>query len=459
MRSLNARLVAGLLAVTAVGLTLMGVVSATVLRGYLLHRVNNQLVAVRRNPQLARTLDAGAPGRYIVLTVTPDGRVWASGTGYPDPTRALDSARRLGPDPLFAEARQGRPFRLGGMRAIARVKPRGGRNLVVVADPLTEVHAAVAGLLVVESITGVVLLGLVALLGRGLVRRGLAPLSRMAATAHGIASGGDLSARMEESPSEVGRLAGAINVMLGRMEQAFLARLRSEAKVREFAADASHELRTPLTTIRGYSDLYEQGAVSAEEAMRRISGEAARMGGLVEELLELARLDKGSALAPAPTDLATLAREAVADAAAVEPDRPIDLEGPDSLMTVADEARIRQILANLLANVRAHTPPRTPTTVRLGPTDSTVVLEVADEGPGMTPEEAARAFHRFHHAQGSDGSGLGLAIVAAIAAAHGGQAGLRSAPGAGTVVRVELPRLAPRPQPGDNSPHTDPTGG
>ncbi|MFL6056349.1 MAG: sensor histidine kinase [Actinoallomurus sp.] len=457
MTSLNARLVAGLLAVTAVGLTLMGAVSAIVLRGYLVHRVNNQLVAVRRSPQLARTMDAGAPGRYIVLTVAPNGRVWTSGTGYPDPTRALDRARRLGPDPLFAEARQGRPFQLGGMRAIARVKPRG--NAMVIVDPLTEVHAAVAGLLVVESITGVVLLGLVALLGRGLVRRGLAPLSRMAATAHGIASGGDLSARMEESPSEVGRLAGAINVMLGRIEQAFLARLRSEAKVREFAADASHELRTPLTTIRGYSDLYEQGAVSAEEAMRRISGEAARMGSLVEELLELARLDKGSALAPAPTDLATLAREAVADAAAVEPDRPIDLEGPDSLVTVADEARIRQILANLLANVRAHTPPRTPTTVRLGPTDSTVVLEVADEGPGMTSEEAARAFHRFHHAQGSDGSGLGLAIVAAIAAAHGGQAALRSAPGAGTVVRVELPRHAPRPQPGDNSPHTIPTGG
>ncbi|MEV5748006.1 HAMP domain-containing sensor histidine kinase [Actinoallomurus sp. NPDC052308] len=456
MRSLNTRLVAGLLAVTAVGLTLMGLVSAVVLRGYLLHRADNQLEDVRRRPAPAHAADTVAPGRYIVLTATRDGRVRAA-AGGPDPARALDRAVRLGPGPLFAEGRRGRPFGFGGMRAIARVNARG--NLTVVVDPLTEVHAALAGLLVVEAATGVVLLGLVALLGRGLVRRGLAPVSRMAATAHGIASGGDLSARMEESPSEVGRLAGAINVMLGRIEQAFLARLRSEAKVREFAAEASHELRTPLTTIRGYSDLYEQGAVSAEEAMRRISGEAARMGRLVDELLELARLDKGSALATAPVDLTVPARDAVADAAVVEPDRPITLDAPDSLVTVADEARIRQVLANLLANVRAHTPPRTPVTVRLAPTDTTVVLEVADEGPGMAAEEAARAFDRFHHAQGSDGSGLGLAIVAAIAAAHGGHAALRSAPGAGTVVRVELPRLAPVPGPADNLPHTGPTGG
>ncbi|GAA0368704.1 HAMP domain-containing histidine kinase [Actinoallomurus spadix] len=456
MRSLNARLVAGLLAVTAVGLTLMGLVSAVVLRGYLLHRADNQLEGVRRRPALAHAADTAAPGRYIVLTVTRDGRMRAA-AGGPDPARALDRAARVGPGPLFAEGQGGRPFRFGRMRAIARVNARG--NLTVIVDPLTEVHAAVAGLLVVESATGVLLLCLVALLGRGLVRRGLAPLSRMAATVHGIASGGDLSARMEESPSEVGRLAGAINVMLGRIEQAFLARLRSEAKVREFAAEASHELRTPLTTIRGYSDLYEQGAVSAEEAMRRISGEAARMGRLVDELLELARLDKGSALSPAPADLAVLARDAVADAAVVEPDRPITLDAPDSLVTVADEARVRQVLANLLANVRAHTPPRTPVTVRLRAADTMVVLEVADEGPGMAPEEAERAFDRFHHARDSDGSGLGLAIVAAIAAAHGGRAALRSAPGAGTVVRVELPRLAPLRDAAGDPPHTGPTGG
>jgi signal transduction histidine kinase len=244
----------------------------------------------------------------------------------------------------------------------------------------------------------------------------------------------------ETSSAEVGRLAGAINLMLDRIEQAFMARIHSEAKVREFAADASHELRTPLTTIHGYAELYERGAVDASEAMRRISGESERMRRLVEELLELARLDRGSALSLAEVDLAALAREAVADATAVEPDRPLALHAPDSLTATADEARVRQILANLLANVRSHTPPRTPATVRLAATPAATVLEVTDDGPGMEPEQAGRAFDRFHHASGGDGSGLGLAIVAAITAAHGGRAMLRSAPGRGTTVRVELPR-------------------
>jgi two-component system OmpR family sensor kinase len=227
--------------------------------------------------------------------------------------------------------------------------------------------------------------------------------------------------------------------MLDRIEQAFVARVRSEAKIREFAADASHELRTPLTTIRGYSELYEQGAVDGDEAMRRISSESDRMRRLVEELLELARLDKGSALSPERVDLAALARDAVADAAAVEPDRPVTLDAPESLVVVADAARVQQVMANLLANVRAHTPPGTSAIVRLAETSAAAVIEVLDDGPGMAPDEAARAFDRFHHAPGG-GTGLGLAIVAAIAAAHGGRAMLRSSPGTGTGVRIELPR-------------------
>jgi signal transduction histidine kinase len=435
MRSLNTRLMAGLLAVTAVGIVLMALVSTVVLRGYLMHRVDRQLQAVRQRPVLARVGDSVAPARYIILNVAPDGNVRAISGGDPDPSRAVEQAQRLGPAALYDEAARAKPFRFGPMRAIARLGQRGHLNVVVA--PLGEIHAAVRGLVVTELITGAALLGLLALLGRWLTRRGLAPLSRMATTAHRIAGGGDLRARMEESPSEVGRLAGAINLMLERIEQAFVARVRSEAKVREFAADASHELRTPLTTIRGYSELYEQGAVDADEAMRRISAESERMRRLVEELLELARLDKGSVLSLERVDVAALAREAVADAAAVEPDRPVTLDVPDSLIAVADEGRIRQVLANLLANVRAHTPPGTPAVVRLAPT-SPAVLEVADEGPGMNPEEAARAFDRFHHAPGG-GTGLGLAIVAAIAAAHGGRAMLRSAPGSGTTVRIELP--------------------
>jgi signal transduction histidine kinase len=437
MRSLNTRLMAGLLAVTAAGLVLMALVSTVVLRGYLMHRVDRQLVAVRQQPKLVRVGDSVAPARYIILYVTQAGIIRAVSGNDPDPARVIERAQRLSPASFQDKAARGRPFSLGQMRAIARAGPRG--RVIVVVAPLGEIRAAVAGLIVTELITGAVLLGLLALLGRWLIRRGLAPLARMATTAHRIAGGGDLRARMEESPSEVGRLAGAVNLMLDRIEQAFVARVRSESKVREFAADASHELRTPLTTIRGYSELYEQGAVDADEAMRRISAESERMRRLVEELLELARLDKGAVLSLERVDLAAVARDAVADAAAVEPGRPVTLDAPDSLVAVADEARVRQVLANLLANLRAHTPPATPAIVRLTETSSAVVIEVADDGPGMAPEEAARAFDRFHHAPGG-GTGLGLAIVAAIAAAHGGRAMLRSSPGSGTGVRIELPR-------------------
>jgi signal transduction histidine kinase len=438
MRSLNSRLMAGMLAVTAIGMVLMALISTVALRTYLMHRVDSQLQTVRKRPALARVGDSVAPARYIILNMAPDGTVRAVSGDDPDPTAALRRAQLMGRQPLLAEAVRGRPFSMGPMHAVARVGMRG--HITIVVAPLGEIRSSLAWLVITELLTSATIVGVLALLGRWLISRGLSPLSRMATTAHDIANGGDLRARMEESESEVGRLAGAINVMLGRIEQAFVARVHSEAKVREFAADASHELRTPLTTIKGYSELYEQGAVDADEAMRRISAESERMRRLVEELLELARLDKGSALSMERVDLAALARDAVKDASAVEPDRPIALEAPDSMVAMADEGRIRQVLANLLANVRAHTPARTPTAVRLSQSVTTMVMEVADSGPGMTPDEAARAFDRFHHASGGDGSGLGLAIVAAIAAAHGGRARLRSSPGAGTVVRIELPR-------------------
>jgi two-component system OmpR family sensor kinase len=273
--------------------------------------------------------------------------------------------------------------------------------------------------------------------------------------------------------------------MLDRIQQAFGARLRSEHMVRQFAADASHELRTPLTTIRGYAELYRQGALGPgqlPDAMRRIEQEAKRMGTLVAELLELARLDRTSSLDITETDLAVCVRDTVADARAVEPARPVHAEAPDSLIAAVDEARIRQVLANLLGNVREHTPVTTPTAVRLAQARGGVVLEVADAGPGMDPADAARAFDRFYRgaerpagepgsgppgggpgsargvaangaaARGageaggdSGGSGLGLAIVAAIAQAHGGQATLESVPGQGTRVRVWLPAPVPAP--------------
>jgi signal transduction histidine kinase len=325
---------------------------------------------------------------------------------------------------------------------------------------VSDISSQVSGLVIAELITGGALLALLAACGSWLIGRGLAPLNRMASTADLITSNGDLTARMSDPDDrqEIGRLAGAINTMLDRIQQAFSARLRSEQKVRQFAADASHELRTPLTTIRGYAELYRQGAIGPGElpnAMRRIEQEADRMSRLVAELLELARLDRESSLDLTETDLAALAVDAVADARAVEPDRPVSADVPPSLVVTADEPRIRQVLANLLGNVRAHTPPGTPVMVRVFPAGDGAVLEVSDAGPGMSAQDAARAFDRFHRgARGggvdvpppvsvaageSTGSGLGLSIVQAIAAAHGGDVRLRTAPGAGTTVHLWIP--------------------
>jgi two-component system OmpR family sensor kinase len=333
-----------------------------------------------------------------------------------------------------------------------------------VARPVDVVRGQIDGVIIAELITGGALVALLAIGGGWLIGRGLAPLDQMASTANEITSRGDLTARVTEADdrTEVGRLGSAINTMLDRIQQAFGARLRSEQKVREFAADASHELRTPLTTIRGYAELYRQGALGPDQlpnAMRRIEQEAQRMSTLVAELLELARLDRTTSLDLTETDLAGVVRDAVADAVAVEPGRPVRAEAPPRLVAVVDEPRIRQVLANLLGNVRAHTPVNTPVAVRLGALTGGVLLEVADAGPGMSDEDAARAFDRFHRApERADGggesdangdgegrgSGLGLSIVQAISHAHGGQATLESWPGRGTRVRIWLPtRAAP----------------
>ncbi len=280
--------------------------------------------------------------------------------------------------------------------------PGRGAILFVGTDVSTS-SSQVRDFVIAEVITGMTLIVLLALGGEWLIGRGLEPLDEMTRTANEITSGGDLTARMADDGdrTEIGRLGAAINTMLDRIQQAFTSRLRSEQKVRQFAADASHELRTPLTTIRGYAELYRQGALGPDElpnAMRRIEQESERMSMLVSELLELARLDRTSSLDLAETDLASLVRDAVADAIAVEPGRPVHAEAPARLVAVVDEARIRQVLANLLGNVREHTPPGTPAVVRLAEARGGVLIEVADAGPGMSPEDAARAFDRFHRA-------------------------------------------------------------
>ena len=282
--------------------------------------------------------------------------------------------------------------------------------------------------------------------------------NRWAQTAGAIAAG-DLSQRVEpaDEHSEVGRLGLALNSMLGQIEGAFAERTASEARLRRFVADAGHELRTPLTSIRGYAELFRRGASERPEdlakTMRRIEEAAARMGVLVEDLLLLARLDQGRPLEHEQFDLSRLAAAAVDDLRAAAPERPVTFESTGAVVVNGDEYRIRQVVANLLENARAHTPPATPVEVRVGEAGENAVIEVADQGPGMSPEDAARAFERFYRAdpsraRDSGGAGLGLAIVAAIIEAHGGRTEVQTAPGEGATFRIWIPKAgAPEPPP------------
>jgi two-component system OmpR family sensor kinase len=243
--------------------------------------------------------------------------------------------------------------------------------------------------------------------------------------------------------------------MLDRIQAAFAdqqsaleAKARSEDRLRRFVADASHELRTPLTALRGYADLYRAGGLAddaaMEQAMRRIGTESKRMSALVEDLLLLARLDQGRPIRSDRVDISTLASDAVADARSIEPDRPIAADLRDGLLVTGDEDRLRQVVGNLFANVRVHTPASTPVEVRLGSENGHAVLDVIDHGPGIAPEHAERVFDRFYRAdpgrsRDRGGSGLGLAIAASVLEAHGGTVAHRATPGGGATFTVTLP--------------------
>jgi two-component system OmpR family sensor kinase len=297
--------------------------------------------------------------------------------------------------------------------------------------------------------TAAVLLAL-AVVSWWVLRLGVHPLQDMAETADAIAAG-DLSRRVDgvDDRTEAGRMAGAVNSMLERIEEAFRAREASEERVRRFAADASHELRTPLTSIQGYAELWRAGGLRDDgelaDAMRRMEQEARRMGALVEDLLLLARLDQRRPMQMGEVRLDRLVADGVADARTVEPGRPLDLEAEPVTVT-GDEMRIRQVVANLLSNARSHTPPGTPVHVTVAGEGVTARLEVADEGPGLDPEAASRVFERFYRAdparsRAEGGTGLGLAIVAAIAEAHGGRATVETRPGSGCRFVVTLPAV------------------
>jgi two-component system OmpR family sensor kinase len=294
------------------------------------------------------------------------------------------------------------------------------------------------------------------------VSQSLRPLTEVEHTAAAIA-GGQLDRRVRErdARTEVGRLSLALNGMLAQIQTAVassessaeLARSSAE-RMRRFITDASHELRTPLTTIRGFAELYRQGAArDVEQAMSRIEGESRRMSLLVDDLLLLARLDAQRPLESHRVDLLALASDAVHDARVIAPHRKITLDvvdGPGIPEVLGDEARLRQVFSNLMINAVQHTPGTADIAVRVGTKDDDAVLEVIDDGPGMCEQDAQRVFERFYRADSSrartsGGSGLGLSIVDSLVRAHGGSVTVTTAPGHGCRFHVSLPRIADLP--------------
>lgn len=459
---LRLRLVAVVLVLLLLALTLTGGATAYLMRRDLTQKVDQDLraaavpVARQAFERLMRETRRGIPTGYaVVFLPTSGGEVQGvNPTGeplHPDvPQLGLDDPR----------VRSGAPFTIGSVdgdmqwRAVAGRLSDGSATFVV-AVPLRGVERTVYRLLLVELLIGLGVTLACAALGWYAVRRAFRPLTQIEDTAAAIAAG-DLGRRIPTPPArdEVTSLARSLNAMLTQIEQSFVVREASEERMRQFVADASHELRTPLATVRGYAELYRQGAVREHDdvasAMGRIEAEAARMGVLVEDLLLLARLDDRRPVQMAPVDLTVLAADAVQDARALDPSRPVSLLGLGGKLrpTVVpgDEARLRQVLANLVGNAVTHTPAGTPLEVAVGSRpDGAAVLEVRDHGPGIDPDAARRVFERFYRSDPartrgtSGGSGLGLAIVAAIVAAHRGKVGVARTPGGGATFVVELP--------------------
>jgi two-component system OmpR family sensor kinase len=373
-------------------------------------------------------------------------------SGFPN---APDPPPRLPPIPgSVATAIEGMIVTLpavdDSLRYRVLLRPGPGGTTFVTAASLRSLEQAVNSLMRALVVVGLLALAAASLASWWVIRHGLRPVDRMVETAAAIAAG-DLSRRVSDADpdTELGRLGTALNEMLGQIETGIQERAAGEAKLRRFVADAAHELRTPLTSLRGYAELYRQGALPTTEAvgnaMGRIESEGARMARLVDDLLLLARTDQGRPLEKEPVDLVRLAREAAGDFAAADPGRPVTSELDGSAVVVGDPIRLRQAIDNLLANVRAHTPPGTPARVSVQRNGRWAEVTVADEGPGIPAQEQPRVFERFWRgdpARGrtSDGgAGLGLSIVEALVRAHGGAVTVDSASGQGTAFTIRLP--------------------
>jgi two-component system OmpR family sensor kinase len=507
--SLRTRLLLGLGAVALVALIAADVATYSSLKSFLTNRVDEQLDTTHDSIVQALYHPGGPPGGPGPNSSQsgpsePDSGSQPSGSsgGNPDTGDAASMFQRLAPGtfvallkpdgtviaqqpyveeggtqlepkipPQLASANKSSPrtpqqtyfdtscVQEGGSSFRVSATPIPNGDILVVALPLSGEHQTLDRLLEIElAVTGGALI-LAGLIGWWMVRVGLRPLSAIERTAATI-SQGELGRRVpgETPKTEVGRLAHVINTMLGRIEGAFTAReatladlRRSQGTLRQFVSDASHELRTPLAAVSAYAELFERGANRHPEDLSRvmagIRAETARMGELVDDLLLLARMDEGRPLERVPVELIGLAAEAVHAATAVGPEWNFRLDASEPVEVVGDPARLRQVIDNLLSNVRAHTPPGTTATVTISRQDDRVVLRVDDDGPGITADEAERLFERFYRAdesrsRSSGGSGLGLSIVWAIVAAHGGTVSASPREGGGSEFTVTLPVAA-----------------
>jgi two-component system OmpR family sensor kinase len=492
-RSLRARLIFGVIALVAIGLVAADAATYTSLRSFLVSRTDSSLDAAHVSAQSALRgpggggggggphqpghggppgpddhgspdigrLTASVPGLFVQVRRS-DGTIVATGaapqfsgaTQAPPPRlpATIDLSSRQGPDRVryfTAPATEGG----GSYRVRASTVPGADGEVLIVATSLSGVNGTLHRLVLVELLVTLAVLGGIALLGLWVIRVGLRPLTEIGATAATIA-GGDLSRRVsvENRRTEVGRLGIALNAMLSQIETAFHARERSERKLRRFVADASHELRTPLAAVRAYAELFSRGAsqrpADLARAMAGITRESERMSVLVEDLLLLARLDEGRPLAHEAVDLQEVVAESVETARTLEPGRSIECRVEEAYV-LGDRDRLRQVTDNLLANVRAHADADASVDVTLERNSTSARLSVADSGPGLTSEQLEQVFERFYRADPSrarsgGGAGLGLAIVAAVTAAHGGNATAAPAPQGGASFTVEFP-LAARP--------------
>jgi two-component system OmpR family sensor kinase len=495
-RSLRGRLVLGVTVLATVAVLASELVGFFVLRSWLMDRVDQQLAEFEPRPPSFR--DARRPGGLPPVegpgSLPSDFRVYfydASGNRLDYSLGSNDRPGPRLPDTLEELGlTEGRPQTVdagagdGNWRVLLRPGPQGVN--AVVALPLDTVDGATSKILWIDALLLAVTVAALLALARGVVRLGLLPLTRMERAA-GTITAGRLDRRLPDTDprTEIGRLGLVLNTMLDRLRAALQERQASEDRMRQFVADAGHELRTPLTAIQGFAQLAlrpgDRTAQERREADRLVAQNAERMALLVDDLQLLATLDRGPAYQRRSVDLLSLAADAVSTAAMQRRSHPVDLEplggGPgdegagelDVVEVMGDPHRLRQIVENLLANAHVHTPDGTRIHVRVGetlagprtagtdapgrvsttrpflPGTRVAVVEVADEGPGLSAEDAEHVFERFYRADRSrsrahGGSGLGLAIAAAIAEGHGGRLELDPGPGSGAAFRLVLPR-------------------